>query len=264
MGFIHFSIKDIIDILLVWVLLYEVLKLFRGTRAAYIFLGIIVIIIIALASQFLHLDALNWILSAIWTIGLVALVIIFQPEIRRALATLGRNPMIRAFSRGESALTISKLVQTAFSLRDRGLGGILVVERKTSLREYIEESGVSLDAEISVPLIVSIFTPPSPLHDGALVIDAGRIIGARVLLPLSDNPELDPSFGTRHRAAVGISEVSDAVAIVVSEERRSIRIAAGGNLSAPHTKESLGISLKELLLTEAYPEEEDTGAEASL
>jgi diadenylate cyclase len=265
MGFLHFGIKDAIDILLVWFLFYEVLKLFRGTRAAYIFLGILVIIFIALLSQFLHLDAVNWILSAIWTIGLVALVIIFQPEIRRALATLGRNPMIRAFTRGETAITISKIVQAAFLLRDRGLGGLIVVERKTSLREYIEESGVSLDAEVSAPLIVSILTPPSPLHDGALIIKSGRIIGARVVLPLSDNPDLDPSLGTRHRAAVGITEISDAVAIVISEERRSVRTAAHGILSAPHTKESLGLLLKDLL----YPltgkeEEEEVKVEPSL
>ena len=261
MGFLHFGIKDAIDILLVWFLFYEVLKLFRGTRAAYIFLGILVIIFIALLSQFLHLDAVNWILSAIWTIGLVALVIIFQPEIRRALATLGRNPMIRAFTRGETAITISKIVQAAFLLRDRGLGGLIVVERKTSLREYIEESGVSLDAEVSAPLIVSILTPPSPLHDGALIIRSGRIIGARVVLPLSDNPDLDPSLGTRHRAAVGIT---DAVAIVISEERRSVRTAAHGILSAPHTKESLGLLLKDLLYPPTGKEEEEVRVEPSL
>ena len=191
-------------------------------------------------------------------------MIIFQPEIRKALATLGSNPMIRAFSKGESSVTVSKLVQTAFSLRDRGLGGLVVIERKASLREFIEESGVSLDAEVSAPLIVSIFTPPSPLHDGAVIIKSGRIIGARVVLPLSDNPDIDPSLGTRHRAAIGITEVSDSVAIVVSEERRSIRTAAEGKLSAPHTKESLGMVLRELLLTEALPPEEESISEEAI
>lgn len=264
MGFLELHVKDIIDIILVWILLYEVLKLFRGTRAAYIFLGILVIIFIALISQFLHLDALNWILSAVWTIGLVALVIIFQPEIRKALATLGSNPMIRAFSRGESGVTVSKIVQTAFALRDRGLGGLIVIERKASLREFIEASGVSLDAEISVPLIVSIFTPPSPLHDGAVVIKSGRIIGARLVLPLSDSPDIEPSLGTRHRAAIGITEVSDCVAIVISEERRSVRTAVGGRLSTPHTKESLGIELRESLVSKTMPEEESINEEAIL
>jgi diadenylate cyclase len=257
MNFIHFGIKDLIDILLVWILAYQILRLFRGTRATYMFLGLMVIVFFALVAQFLNLAAMNWIISVFETIGLVALVIVFQPEIRRALAILGRNPALRAIFRVEEELIIPEIVKSVFSLRDRGLGGIIVIERKIGLREYIEESGVELNAKVSAPLIVSIFTYPSPLHDGAVIIRGDRIVAARVLLPLSDDPNLDPSLGTRHRAAIGITQVSDAVAIIVSEERKAVRLAFEGTLSPPHTRDSLARALSEILLLEEEEKEED-------
>lgn len=256
MGFIHITVKDLVDILIVWILAYEFLKLFRGTRATYMFLGLLLIVIIALIAQFFNLLALNIIIGAFETIGLVALVIVFQPEIRRALLIIGRHPTFKGIFRLEERVIIPEIVKAAFSLRDRGLGGLIVIERKMGLREYIEESGVELNAKISAPLIVSIFTPPSPLHDGAVIIRGDSIIAARVLLPLSDDPTLDPSFGTRHRAALGISAVSDAVAIVVSEERKSVRTAVQGTLSPPHTRDSLAKLLRELL-----PRPEELGVE---
>ena len=250
MGFLNFGVKDLLDVLLVWIITYEVLKLFRGTRAVYMVFGLVIIILFAILAQFFNFEGLNWIIRTLKTIGLVALVIVFQPEIRRALVTLGRHPAVRSIIRQEEEPIIPEIVKAAFTLRDRGMGGLIVIERKIGLREYVEESGVPLDAKVSALLIVSIFTPPSPLHDGAVIISGNKIIAARVILPLSNSPLISPSLGTRHRAAVGVTEVSDAIAIVTSEERMSVRHAVNGELSPPHTKESLSKALQELL----YPE----------
>ncbi len=241
MDFIKPGINDIIDILIVAFIFYQILKLFRGTRATYMLWGIVVILLLAFLAQFLNLVALKWLISVVETIGLIAIIVVFQPEIRRALMELGRNPRIRSlFMHGvKEPIPIDEITKAVFNLRDRGLGAIIVIEREIGLRDYITESGIELDARVVAPLIVSIFVPPGPLHDGAMIIKGDKIIGARVLLPLSDNPEISTEFGTRHRAAIGITENSDAVAIVVSEERKSVRAAVSGSLTAPHTKESL-------------------------
>ncbi len=252
MEFLTFRLKDLIDILLVWFITYETLKPFRGTRASYIFWGIVLIIITAIIASFLHLEAFNWIMSQIESIALIALIVIFQPEIRKVLATIGRTSFFRRlYPQGEME-EISRIATSALQLRDRKLGGIIVIERKDSLKEFIDENGVAIDAEVSPPLIVTIFTPPSPLHDGAVITKEGRIIGCKVVLPLSDNPAIDPSFGTRHRAAIGITEVTDAVSVVVSEERRSIRIAVNGEISPPLTKDDLIEKLTVLIYGETH------------
>ncbi len=247
MDFLTFRVKDLIDILLVWFITYETLKPFKGTRASYIFWGIVLIVIAAVIASFLHLEAFNWIMAQIESIALIALIVIFQPEIRKVLAAIGKTSFFkRLYPRGGME-EISRIVNSAIMLRDRKLGGIMVIERKDSLKEFIDESGIPLEAEISPPLIVTIFTPPTPLHDGAVVIREGRIAACKVVLPLSDNPKIDPSFGTRHRAAIGITEVTDAVSVVVSEERRSIRVAVNGEISPPLTKDDLQERLTVLL-----------------
>ncbi len=250
MEFLTFRLKDLIDILLVWFITYETLKLFKGTRASYIFWGIVLIVIAAIIASFLHLDAFNWIMSQIESIALIALIVIFQPEIRKVLATIGRTSFLRKLYPSGGLQEISKIATSALMLRDRKLGGIIVIERKDSLKEFIDESGVPVDAEISPPLIVTIFTPPTPLHDGAIIVKEDRIIACRVVLPLSNNPNIDPSFGTRHRAAIGITEITDAVSIVVSEERRSIRIAVNGEITPPLTKDDLISMLIKLIYGE--------------
>ena len=247
MDFLTFRIKDLIDILLVWLITYETLKLFKGTRASYIFWGIVLIVIAAIIASFLHLEAFNWLMAQIESIALIALIVIFQPEIRKVLATIGKTRFLKRLYPSGGAEEISRIVTSALMLRDRRLGGIIVIERKDSLKEFIDESGVPVEAEISPPLIVTIFTPPTPLHDGAVIIKEGRIVACRVVLPLSDNPAIDPSFGTRHRAAIGITEITDAVSIVVSEERRSIRVAVNGEISPPLTKDDLYERLTTLL-----------------
>ena len=247
MDFLTFRLKDLIDILLVWFITYETLKPFKGTRASYIFWGIVLIVITAIIASFLHLEAFNWLMAQIESIALIALIVIFQPEIRKVLATIGRTSFFKRLYAGSGIEEVSKIVTSALMLRDRKLGGIMVIERKDSLKEFIDESGVPVDADISPPLIVTIFTPPTPLHDGAVIIKEGRIVACRVVLPLSNNPTIDPSFGTRHRAAIGITEITDAISIVVSEERRSIRLAVNGQISPPLTKDDLQERLTELI-----------------
>ena len=225
MEFIKIGPKDILDILIVWLLFYVVLRLFRGTRAIIIMAGITFVILIALFAQFANLEALNSIISGFQTLGLLALIVIFQPEIRRMLASIGQNPLVRRFWKTSPPYKFGEIAQAAFKLRDKGLGAIIVIERNIGLRDYVSDSGVELDAEVSAPLIVSIFTKASPLHDGALVIKGSKIIAARVILPLASS-KLPKEFGTRHRAAVGIVEQTDAISIVVSEEQQVVRVIA--------------------------------------
>ncbi|MEO0140086.1 MAG: diadenylate cyclase CdaA [candidate division WOR-3 bacterium] len=233
--FLGFGIIDALDIILVTVLIYQFLKLFRGTRAPYIFIGVLIVIAVGVLAQVLDFPSLSWIIDAVKTIALVALVIIFQPEIRRALGLVGQRPFFRGLIR--ESVPIDRIADASCELRERGLGAIIVIERRMGLREFTEEA-VPLNTEFSVPLLISLLLPDSPLHDGAVIIRESTILAAKAILPVSRNlpPEL---YGTRHRAAVGITEVSDAIAIVVSEENRNIRACVGGRLSAPLSKEGL-------------------------
>ncbi len=262
MEFLKFGLKDVLDVLIVWFLIYQVLKLFRGTRATVIMLGITFLVLVALFAQFFNLEALNSIISSFQTLGLLALIIIFQPEIRRALATLGRHPWIRALFRSQEVYNIPEIASAAFQIKGRGLGAIFVIERTTPLDDYIQESGVPLDAEFTASLAVSIFLKNSPYHDGALVIRGTRIAGVRVLLPISQQP-LPAQFGTRHRAAIGIVEQTDAISIVVSEERGEVRLIPDAHhLYLVHTKSELENALYQILKPkgeEAESEEEEGG-----
>jgi len=241
----NFGLKDLVDILIVWYIIYVTLKLFKGTRTLYMLIGLGFILIISGISVFVNLNALNWLISAFAKYGLLALIVIFQPEIRRGLALLGKNP----FSHGNvmEQSNIDEVIRGCSQLRDRGLGAIIVLERTILTNEYIEESGIPIDARVNAPLLVSIFTPPGPLHDGAVIIRGNNIVAARVILPLEQSEDIDPSLGTRHRASLGITRVTDAIAIVVSEERKSIRIAEKGSLSKPLTSEEFRARLREAM-----------------
>ena len=249
--YLNFGIIDILDIAIVSVIIYFILRLFRGTRAPYILLGTLVVVAAAMITKALGFPALSWIIDAVKTVVLVALVIIFQPEIRRALGLVGQGPFTRAFLR-ESKVPVDEIAEAAFELRERGLGAIIVVERQVGLREFTER-GIQMEVKFTAPLAVAIFAKDSPLHDGAMVVKGDKIIAVKVLLPLSH--ELPPElYGTRHRAAVGITEVSDAVAVVVSEERQNVRVAVGGKLSPPLSREGLvGRLRRELGFEELAP-----------
>jgi len=226
----HFRILlDLVDIALVAFLLYRVFLLIRGTRAAQMFFGLAVLMITSIAADIFGLDALNWIVSNLKTVWVIAFVILFQPELRRALAALGQNPLFRNFVRSTETGPISEIVQAAYRLADEGRGALIVIEREAELRA-IQETGTRIESRVTSELLETIFTPPTPLHDGAVLIRGTQLVAAGCILPLATNPNLAATLGTRHRAALGLAEETDAVVVVVSEETRSISLALDGKL----------------------------------
>src|SRR6187399_65357 len=221
---------DALDIAIVSFLLYELLLLIRGTRAVQMALSGGFLLALYFLSQWLQLETVNWVIRNLAAYVVFAIIVLFQADIRRALAHFGRAPFFRYFERAEHAdETIEELVTAATSLATRRTGAIIVLERQIGLRNYIE-GGIPLDAMITYDLLSSIFQPASPLHDGAVIIQGDRIAAAACFLPLSVNPRVSRELGTRHRAALGLTEENDAVAIVVSEESGAISLAISGSL----------------------------------
>lgn len=250
-----FRWQDAVDILLVSAIFYRVSLMFRGTRAIPMLLALLVLAGVSLASSRLELFSLSWLLGNFWASWMLVLIILFQPEIRRALSQLGHSRLFQAFlgaSLEERSHVIEDVVKAAESLAAKRIGALMVIERTMSLRQYAE-LGVPLDALISADLLGSLFLPYSPLHDGAVFIQGERVLAAGCFLPLSRNAEIGRKLGTRHRAALGISEETDAVALAVSEETGRISLAVGGHLETPLDREALKRRLAELL----------TGGEAS-
>ena len=229
MSFLQIRFVDFIDIIVVTLIFYYLVKLIRGTRATPMLIGLLFILLTSLIASWLGLDALKWLVSSIKTIWLVAFVIIFQPEIRKILLSLGTNRLVRLLTKYEKVSPIDEVVKGVTRLAERGLGGLLCLERETGLKEYIE-TGTRLDAKITTDLISTIFTPDSALHDGAIIIRENKIVSAGSILPISKNPEIPPELGMRHRAAVGITEETDAICIAVSEETKRVSLAMEGRL----------------------------------
>jgi len=226
----HFKLTiDVLDIIIVAFLFYRLLLLVKGTRATQMFVGLFLLIILSFFVQWLNLNALNWILSSLKTVWVIAFVILFQPELRRALTQLGQNRIMGFFIKVEESGTVSEIVKACHQLVQNKLGAIIVIEQDVGLRNYIE-TGTPLDAKVTSELLVTVFTPPGPLHDGAVIVEKSRVIAAGCILPLSQNPRLAKSLGTRHRAGLGLSEESDAIVIIVSEETGAISLAVGGKL----------------------------------
>ena len=228
------NLISVLDILIVAFVIYHLLMLIKGTRAVQLIKGLAVLSVAYYASMLLGLSTIQWILSSAWGVIFVALAVIFQPELRRALEQLGRGKFLFSsggedFGTGDTLRVIDELVSCAISCAKTKTGALIVLEQSTGLKDYIE-TGVKIDAEASEELLVNIFVPNTPLHDGASIIRGNRIMAAACFLPLSDNPYLSTNLGTRHRAAIGISEVSDAVAIVISEETGIISVAKEGKL----------------------------------
>ncbi|MDZ7339194.1 MAG: diadenylate cyclase CdaA [candidate division KSB1 bacterium] len=228
-GFIPVTPFDVLDILVISYMLYRVYFFIRGTRAAQMTVGLVVILVLSVVAPLFNLGALSWLFQNLKTIWLVAFVVVFQPELRRLLIYLGQTRLARYFVSVAGTRTVEEVIKASIELSKRGYGGLIVMVKETGLRTVVE-TGVRLQAEVSMPLIVSIFNPRSPLHDGAIVIQNELIEAARCILPLSESQELDQTLGTRHRAAVGLSEESDAVVIVISEETGTISIAYKGIL----------------------------------
>jgi diadenylate cyclase len=237
---------SVIDILLVALIIYEFLALIRGTRAALILVGISVVVLSSYVSRLADLVALNWLISRILPYTVFALIIIFAPEIREGLARLGKR-LTMARSSGAAADAYDDIVMAANLFSQNQTGALMVIEREIGLRTYIE-SGVRLDAQLSYDLLATVFRPSAPLHDGAVIIQQDRIAAAACFLPLSMNPVLSTQLGTRHRAGIGITEETDAIAVIVSEETGSMSVAVAGtidrDLSAEQLRERMGKLLR--------------------
>ena len=238
---------DLLDIGLVSILVYELLLLIRGTRAAQMALSGLFILGLYFLSRWLQLETVNWVIRNLASYVVFAIIVLFQSDIRRALAHFGRAPFFRYFERAASASeTIEELVVAATSLAARHTGAIVVVERQIGMRNYIE-GGIPLDAMVTYDLLGSIFQHGSPLHDGAVIVQGDRIAAAACFLPLSVNPLVSRDLGTRHRAAIGITEENDSVAIVVSEETGTISVVTGGAIERGLSPDTLRTRLRALL-----------------
>jgi diadenylate cyclase len=237
---------DILDIAIVSVLVYELLLFIKGTRAVQMALSGGFLIGLFFLSRWWQLETVNWVIRNLAGYVVFAIIVLFQADIRRALAHFGRAPFFRYFERAQSTdETIEELVVAAGSLASRRIGAIIVLERQIGLRNYIE-GGIPLDAMVTYDLLASIFQPGSPLHDGAAIIQGDRVAAAACFLPLSVNPKVSRELGTRHRAALGLTEENDAVAIVVSEETGSISLVMGGDLERGLSADALKTRLRSL------------------
>ena len=246
-GFLTVSLMDVIDILIVTYVFYKLYTVMKGTVASQIFIALVLILLFSFLAQMVNMQATGWLLSRITDIWVIALIILFQPEIRRLLLLISKTRLGRLFTRGQVNESINEISEACFDLRARGWGALLVIERSSGLKSIIE-AGEIVQARINKEVIISIFSPGSPLHDGAVIIKNDRIEAARCLLPLSDADKvLNKRLGTRHRAGIGISEASDAVAIIVSEERKTVSLAVDGQLETVSDVNALRHRLNELM-----------------
>lgn len=234
--------QDALDIGIIAFVLYRLIHMIRGTRAMQMIIGLVVILLAYVSSQMFGLYTLNWVLDNFLGSIILVIIVIFQSDIRRALTQFGTAPLFGGADRIERGQVLEEITKAVVSLATRRIGGLIVLEREVGLNEYIEV-GTRLDARVTRELLESVFIPHSPMHDGALVIQKGRVAAARCFLPLSVDPNLSQAFGTRHRAAVGLTEETDAVVIVISEERGKISLVVGGkvtqDLDGPQLRSSL-------------------------
>lgn len=222
----HFTKYFVLDILAVWFLIYQLLQIIRGTRAAHILAGILTVVIVYQLAVYMNLEALRSILQSLAPYTAIAIIVLFQSEIRRTLARVGRKQLFGGYRRPEST---DEILLALTSLSADKVGALIVLERDIGLRTFVE-SGVRLDATISRDILLSIFQPNTALHDGAVIIQKDRLAAAACFLPLSVNPAVSTTLGTRHRAAIGITEETDCLALVVSEETGALSVAAFGDL----------------------------------
>jgi diadenylate cyclase len=224
--------KDFVDIVLVAIGIYYLLIVIRGTRAMRIAIGIIFLVLLSYLSNEFKLETVQWLLSNFFTYLVIAIIILFQAEIRKTLAQFGKNPFRKRISSDEDLRTLEEVCLSASLLASKRHGAIIVLEKEQGLKNYVE-GGRQINAEVNYDLLLSIFNPGGPLHDGAVIIQDNRIAAAACFLPLTSNPQLSTTYGTRHRAAVGLTEETDAVAVIISEERGVISVAQNGRLTKP-------------------------------
>lgn len=227
-------LRSLLDIAIISYLFYRLLALIRGSRAAQLLKGLVLLLAFSAAASFLKLDMVSWLVEKLWILFAIVLPIVFQPELRRLLEQLGQGHFFSSrdteWEKDECELIIEQITAAVEVLSRTRVGALIILVRETDIAEYID-SGVEMDSVVSTGLLINIFVPNTPLHDGAVIIKDGRIFKAATFLPLSDNPYLNKSVGTRHRAGLGIAEVSDAIAIIVSEETGNISVAREGSLN---------------------------------
>lgn len=221
--------NDTVDIALVYYICYRLLLIIKGTRAFQMLIGLGLIVLVLIASQAFEFYTLDWLIHSFWSQIVLAVVVLFQPEIRRTLARVGERHLFKSLSEVEGSKFIEETVKAAINMANKRIGALIVLERDTDLTTVVE-IGTELDAKVTKELLVSIFLPYSPIHDGAAIIRNGRIIAAGCFLPLTLSSNLSKSLGTRHRAAVGLTEESDAVVIVVSEETGEVSVVMNGKI----------------------------------
>jgi len=241
--------RSALEIFIIFLFVYGFLRVMQGTRGAGVLKGLALFVaILAGLTMFitgkLHLEAINWVITAFAPVILIPLFILFQPEVRRGLIRLGMNPLLRVFFRTQTGFT-EQLLEAVYSLSRAKIGGLITIERSVGLRG-LTEAGVPVDAEVSAELIRTIFWPGTPLHDGGIIIRHQRIAAAGCLFPLTENPQFPAETGTRHRAAIGVTEESDAVAIIISEETGQVSVAVGGELRRDVDRDTLRRIVEEL------------------
>jgi uncharacterized protein (TIGR00159 family) len=242
------TLIDILDMTIIAVVAYRILLLIKGTRAIQMILGVLLLIVISFASKYLGLKTTSWVLSNFTGYLFITLVVLFQPEIRRALAVFGETRMLGAGNKS-TVKVLDEIVKAASILANRQIGALIVIEGNTDLEHYLD-TGETLKSLVTKDILISIFIPYSPLHDGAVIIKDGEILKAGCILPLSKKVDIGKNYGTRHRAAIGITEETDAVSVTVSEEKGSITVAYRGVLSDELDAEMLRVKLKELFETD--------------
>ncbi|HEX5564056.1 MAG TPA: diadenylate cyclase CdaA [Sporosarcina sp.] len=241
-------LKNIVDVLLVWFVFYKLITIIKGTKAVQLLKGIFVILLARILTEYFGLDTLKWMMDQVLMFGFLAIIILFQPEIRRALEQLGRG---RLFARSamqeeeERDRMIEAFTKSVSYMAKRRIGALISIERETGLSEYIE-TGTPLNSIVTSELLINIFIPNTPLHDGAVILQKNRIAAAGCYLPLSENPFISKELGTRHRAALGISEVTDAITIVVSEETGAVSITANGDINRNLSMDEFEMQLRQI------------------
>jgi len=237
---------DLIDIVVVAFIFYKLFMLVKGTRASQMFAGLVLLVVASLVARWFQLNALNWIVDSLKTVWVIAFVIIFQPELRKGLALIGQNRLFLPLIRVQEYGALGEILKAVEMMSEEKIGALIVLEGEVGLRNY-EETGTPLSAKVTAELLTTLFTPHSPLHDGAAIVRGAEVVAAGCILPLSLNPTLPADLGTRHRAAIGLSEETDAAVIVVSEETGAISIASRGTLKRRLDKGLLRSEMSKLL-----------------
>jgi len=229
-SFLEVQLSDLFDILIVTYLFYWIYNLFKNSRAAQMLWGMLVLFLLGIFAEIANLRALAWLIGSLQTVWVILFAIIFQPELRRMMLFMGQLPILSRLISAETTELTEELIYSIFELQKRQWGALIVILRDKSIKKIVEK-GVPIEAKVNHQLILAIFNPESPLHDGAIVVQQDRILAAKCILPLSENLDVDPTIGTRHLAALGMSEESDGLVVVVSEESGKISVANKGMMS---------------------------------